>query len=75
MILLFRCGHQGRHKDGHEPVCAECGTRGIARVVQAPAPRFVGLATGPHATTRALDPAVVRIGQTPLTLRQETADV
>ena len=74
MKLLFRCGHEGRHKEGQEPMCPECGTRGIARVLDARPPRFVGVATGPHVTTQAMDPATPRIGEAPLTLRQETAD-
>lgn len=74
MTLLFRCGHQGKHKDGQEPLCPECGCRSIARVLNAPAPRFVGMATGPHVRTTAMDPATPVIGESPLKLRQEKAD-
>lgn len=71
MRLLYRCGHIGEHREGKEPVCVECGCQGIARVLNAPAPRFVGVATGPHVRTKAMDPATPVIGETPLKLRQE----
>lgn len=73
--LLFRCGHEGKHREGQEPMCGQCGTRGIARVLNAPAPRFVGVATGPHVKTQAMDPATPTLRESPLTLRQETTDV
>lgn len=73
MRLLFRCGHEGQHKDGQEPIC-HCGCRGIARVIGAPPPRIVGVASGPHVKTQAMDPATPAIGESPLKLRQESAD-
>lgn len=67
--VFYRCGHLGRVKDGQMPCCGECGERGIARTLHAPPPRFVGVATGPYVQTQALDPAVVRIGESALSLR------
>lgn len=50
MTVKFACGH---HQDVPEsidqaPVCATCGERRVSRV-DAPKPRFRGIATGPCA--------------------------
>ena len=54
MTLLFRCGHQGRYREGSEPVC-HCGERRVARCF-APAPRIVGKASGPLVETKDVEP-------------------
>lgn len=62
MTLRFRCGHSARIDPDKTPtpVCA-CGERRIARVLDAPAPRFTGVATGPHAVTRDLPAMAVSL--------------
>lgn len=70
MTVLFKCGHNGQVKDGEEPRCA-CGETRVFRS-NAKAPRFVGTATGPHVTTRALDPATPTIGDARLSLKGNT---
>jgi hypothetical protein len=59
MVVKFACGHGmelGDNPNG-SPVCG-CGEKQIARV-QARAPRFTGVATGPFAEFKNLGPATV----------------
>lgn len=70
--VRFRCGHDGRIKDGQEPCCGVCGARGVARLLHAPTPRITGAASGPYVTTQAVDPATVVIGTARLALKDPT---
>lgn len=71
MKLLFRCGHDGMFRENQTPTCPTCGEKGVSRAF-APAPRFVGTATGPHVTTQALEPITVNLAQSgPLKLKAE----
>lgn len=70
MTLIFRCGHQLQLEADSkvtQPVCLECGEKRIARTRGVGAPRFVGVALGPCATTQAL-PAI------PVNLRQSVEE-
>ena len=61
MKVRFACGHDielGDNPSG-SPVCG-CGEKQIARV-QARAPRFVGVATGPYTQFQNLGPATVNL--------------
>lgn len=62
MDLLFRCGHSMRVDPDKvsSPVCA-CGERQIARALNAPAPRFRGVASGPLVTPVSLPPIAVSL--------------
>lgn len=74
MKVLFRCGHDGKVREGAEPICA-CGQRGIARVLDAPNPRIVGRASGPLVETKDLDPAIVTLhSEGPLKLKEQRHD-
>lgn len=60
--VQFRCGHEGQiPADAERPSCARCGAVGISRSY-APAPRFVGHASGPLVTKQDLGPATVKVG-------------
>lgn len=61
MTLRFACGHTLELSEAHQgtPQCG-CGETRIARV-QARAPRFVGVATGPYAEFKNLGPATVQL--------------
>lgn len=61
ITLRFACGHKGTASETAttSPVCG-CGETRIARTF-ARAPRFVGACSGPYATTKALDAAVVQL--------------
>lgn len=75
MTVRFRCGHaQGVDPDKTpSPRCEACGETVVARVLDAPAPRFVGHARGPSAVTRYLEPVPVRLATAgPLTVRAES---
>jgi len=60
MRVRFACGHvtDVAENAAAAPVCVHCGETHIARV-QARAPTFTGVATGPYATFKALDPIVI----------------
>lgn len=59
--LLLRCGCQVRFRDGEAPICPTHGNQVIVRVLSMPAPRFRGLASGPHVTTMDLGAFTGRI--------------
>ena len=62
VTVTFACGHRaqvGTNVDT-QPCCPECGERTVQRV-KARAPRFVGVATGPYAETKALDAIAVNL--------------
>lgn len=46
--LLLRCGCELPYDEDTPPVCPTHGSTGVARTVRMPAPRFRGVATGPH---------------------------
>lgn len=54
-VLLLRCGcaiaFDHRAVPPKELICADHGPTGVARTVNVPAPRFRGVATGPHVET------------------------
>lgn len=56
MRLLLRCGDVIAWTDGREPRCPLHGPQGVARVLEMPAPRIRGVATGPHVETTDLPP-------------------
>jgi hypothetical protein len=49
--LLLRCGCEVRFEDGAIPMCPTHGNQAVARVLRMPAPRFRGVASGPHVET------------------------
>ena len=59
--LRFACGHAGTMSDNPQtaPVCG-CGETRITRTF-ARAPRFTGACSGPYATTRGVEPAIVNV--------------
>ena len=59
--LRFACGHEATVSENvsSTPVCP-CGETRITRTF-ARAPRFTGACSGPYATTKALDAAVVNV--------------
>ena len=59
--VTFACGHETTVGESAEtaPVC-HCGEKHIARV-KARAPRFTGACSGPYATTKQVDPAIVNL--------------
>lgn len=59
--LLLRCGCAIRFRDGEPPLCPSHGNQAVARVLHMPAPRIVGVATGPHVQTRDLPAHVGRL--------------
>jgi len=58
--VRFVCGHLTEVHENIQtaPICPDCGTAGIARVMARP-PRFRGVATGPYCETVGLAPATV----------------
>lgn len=72
--VQFRCGHDGKLKEGQEPICGQCGRHGVSRCF-APAPRITGTASGPLVKTQDLAPATVSLTDSPLRLKPlETSD-
>lgn len=74
--VTFRCGHSQKVDPDKtpSPQCATCGDRQVARVSNAPAPRFVGHVRGPSAQTRRMEPIAVRVAKAgPLPLKAESA--
>ena len=70
--VRFACGHsRAVGLNQSDPVCQECGDRTVRRV-QARAPRFVGVATGPYCETQALGAVEVNLApKGPLTLKEQ----
>jgi hypothetical protein len=70
--VTFACGHSATVlTDGAAPQCL-CGETRVSRV-KAPAPRFRGVATGPHATVQALDAMPINAAPDgPLQLNERT---
>jgi len=64
ITVSFACGHRIAYDDKVEssPIC-QCGETRVRRV-DAPAPRFAGFCSGPHAEMRALDPPRTRFDGT-----------
>jgi len=50
MTVTFACGHTATVESTDTPVC-HCGERRVSRV-DAPPPRFHGVATGPYCDTK-----------------------
>lgn len=73
MKILFKCGHEGQFRENQAaPVCV-CGERLIARAY-AGVPRIVGVASGPHVETKALEGITVNLAADgPLKLKTEAA--
>ena len=71
--VTFACGHTldlGANPST-SPRCLVCGEAQVARA-SARAPRFTGACTGPYATAKALDPAVVSVATAgPLSLKPQ----
>ncbi len=59
--LLLRCGCVVKFLDGEHVACTEHGEQSVARVLRMPAPRFRGVATGPHAITTDVAPFVGKV--------------
>lgn len=55
ITIRFACGHVVRVE---QMLCPTCGEHRIAQVL-APPPRFSGMATGPYADFKALEPVAV----------------
>ena len=74
MRVTFNCGHPAvlvPETVDQQPTCPMCGDR-LVRAVQARAPRFVGLASGPYCETRPLDAIPVNLApKGPLVLKEE----
>ncbi len=69
--VSFACGHRAKVSGDTQPCCPECGHTQI-RSVKARAPRFVGVATGPYCTYKALDAIPVSVApKGPLTLKEQ----
>lgn len=51
MQLELRCGHVIDWHEGMTPLCPVHGEQGVARTIGAPAPKFRGVCSGPHATS------------------------
>lgn len=51
MKLELRCGDVIVWVDGTVPICPVHGPQGVARTLGVPAPRFRGVARGPHVET------------------------
>ena len=62
MTIHFACGHALTIGDNQQtaPLCVICGESRI-QSVQARAPRFVGVASGPLCEFKHLDPATVNL--------------
>jgi hypothetical protein len=73
LTILFRCGHRASIDVDKmpSPVCGLCGDRQVARVLDAPVPRFTGVAVGPHVTTQALEAVAVSLAESPLRLKPD----
>jgi hypothetical protein len=74
MTFRFRCGCTGTladSKSGEDVSGVRCSVHRapIAAAVMPRAPRFVGAVSGPHATTRAVEPAAVTLAAETLKLR------
>lgn len=54
ITVTFQCGHQKQASGSEEQLVCSCGESRIAQV-DAPAPRFVGHARGPHAEYKPLE--------------------
>ena len=54
IYVKFACGHRFSVDGNSAPVCPTCGERRVSRT-QAPAPRFVGICSGPSAESKALE--------------------
>lgn len=61
----FACRHRQSVDSEQPPVCVVCGESRVARVLNAPAPRFTGCATGPHVVTAALPAIAITVGTAP----------
>ena len=59
--LVLRCGCQVTFREGEQTICPRHGAQGVARTVRMPAPRFVGMATGPHVKTQDMSAYVGRL--------------
>lgn len=73
ITVEFRCGAKASIDPDKtpSPVC-ECGPAcRVARVHGVRAPRFVGLAAGPHATTQRLEAIPVSLAAVPLSLKPQ----
>lgn len=71
MELIFKCGHR-QQIDADKvtsPSCLECGEFRIARTVNVGRPTFVGIASGPCCTTKALPAIAVSLADKPLPLK------
>lgn len=68
--VTFACGHTGTAATNIDtpPRCA-CGETRITRTF-ARAPRFTGAVTGPYAETKAIEPGIVTLTDTPLILKE-----
>jgi hypothetical protein len=63
--LRFACGHAMRGDDRMtQAQCSHCGETRVSRVM-APAPRFVGIVTGPCAEFKELPAQPVRLTKEP----------
>ncbi len=61
MRLALRCGCVVQFREGGTPLCGIHGVQSVVRVLDAPAPRFTGSVTGPHATTTDVAPYVGKV--------------
>ncbi len=59
--LTFQCGHSSTiDEKATEASCPICGNRQVTRVIARP-PQFIGTCTGPYATTKSIEPAIVNL--------------
>lgn len=72
--VRFRCGHSAQLGDATtgSPRC-QCGETQVTFVKPSRQPRFSGVATGPYAEYKAVDPAVVNVATAgPLRLKERS---
>jgi hypothetical protein len=63
MTVTFQCGHTREATGAETELRCDCGEARITQVV-APAPRFTGHVTGPHAEFQNLPAEAVQLGET-----------
>jgi len=72
VTVLFRCGCEGQIPDaktGGDPPTCDVHRERIARVLTCRPPAIVGMAHGPHVSTRVMEPATPSLAETRLELK------